>query len=366
MRNRITGFRDARGATYLPVALFLVVLALVGSAQADSTDAPEALAPPAAGQGPTAAPGRYIVVLKNSVGDVEAKAAKHGNAYGARVDKVYGSALKGYAAAVPSQRLAALEADPDVQSVVPDTEVRVMAQATATGVQRIRAAGKPNKGAGVHVAIIDTGIDTTHPDLASNVAGGTNCTSGGKRGYQDGHGHGTHVAGIVAALDNGEGVVGVAPAAKLWAVRVLDDQGQGWASDIVCGIDFVDSKSPARGGPITVANMSLGGYGYDDGNCGRTNGDAMHQAVCRAVADGVTFVAAAGNNGVDISGEVAVVPASYEEVITVSALQDSDGQPCGAGGNTKYGADDDFPYWSNFASSPTDLAHMVAAPGVAI
>ena len=366
MRNRISGFRDPRGATYLHIVLFVIVLGLVGTAQADGPDAPEAFAPPAAGEGPTTAPDRYIVVLKNSVADVDGKAAKHGNAYGARVDKVFGSALKGYAAEVPSNRLASLKADPDVASVVPDTEVGKTAQSTDTGVQRIRAAGKTNKGAGVHVAIIDTGIDVSHPDLAANVAGGTNCSTGGKRGYSDGHGHGTHVAGIVAALDNGEGVVGVAPAAKLWAVRVLDDKGMGWASDIVCGIDFVDSKSPARGGPITVANMSLGGFGYDDGDCGRTNGDAMHQAICRAVDHGVTFVVAAGNSGVDISANVTFVPASYEEVITVSALQDSDGQPCGAGTSTKYGSDDDFPYWSNFASSPTDLGHLVAAPGVNI
>jgi subtilisin len=366
MRNRITGFRDPRGAKFFHIGLLLVVLAVVGAAQADSPDDPPSIPPPAAGEGPAAAADRYIVVLKNSVADADAKAAKHGNAYGARVSRVFGSALKGYAAEVPAERLAALKADPDVESVVPDTAVSITAQTAATGVQRIRAAGKTNRGAGVQVAVIDTGIEAAHPDLAANVVGGTNCSTGGKRSFDDGHGHGTHVAGIIAALDNGDGVVGVAPEAKLWGVRVLDDKGMGWVSDIVCGIDFVDSKSPARGGPITVANMSLGGFGYDDGNCGRTNGDPMHQAVCRAVSDGVTFVVAAGNSGVDISGEVTFVPASYEEVITVSALQDSDGQPCGAGGNTKYGADDDFPYWSNYASSPTDLGHLLAAPGVSI
>jgi subtilisin family serine protease len=112
--------------------------------------------------------------------------------------------------------------------------------------------------------------------------------------------------------------------------------------------------------------MSLGGYGYDDGNCGKTNLDAMHVAICRAVEDGVTFVVAAGNSGVDLSQSSTFVPASYEEVITASALGDSDGQPCGRGLVTKYGPDDDFPWWSNYASSPVDLSHLIAAPGVSI
>ena len=86
-----------------------------------------------------------------------------------------------------------------------------------------------------------------------------------------------------------------------------------WSS-VICGIDFVDSKAPAMGGSITVANMSLGGSGTDDGNCGLTNRDALHQAICRAVGDGVTFAVAAGNSGADLRG---FVPAAYNEVIAV-------------------------------------------------
>jgi len=306
---------------------------------------------------------RFIVILKRSVADPGAKAAKHARAYGAQVTRVYRFALKGYAATVPANKLAALRADRDVRFVAPDTEVRATDQTMGTGIPRIKAVAKANKGSGVNVAVIDTGIDTSHPDLAANIVGGVNCAGGGRKNYDDGHGHGTHVAGIIAALDNGIGVVGVAPAAKLWAVRVLNDKGFGWTSDVICGIDFVDSKSPGRGGPIAVANMSLGGYGYDDGHCGSTNGDAEHQAICRAVADGVTFVVAAGNGGVDLSR---FVPATYDEVITVSALADSDGQPCGLGAQTNYGPDDDFPWWSNYATGAADLNHLIAAPGVSI
>jgi subtilisin len=121
---------------------------------------------------------------------------------------------------------------------------------------------------------------------------------------------------------------------------VLDNQGMGLMSDVICGIDFVDSKSPARGGPMAVANMSLGGYGTDDGNCGNTNADAEHQAICRAVADGSPSWSPPGNNGGDVSR---FIPAAYDEVITASALGDSDGQPCGAGAQTKYGPTATFP-----------------------
>ena len=315
---------------------------------------------------PTRIPNHYLVGLKSSVRDPGAVAARQERAYGAQVTHVYRSALKGYAAKIPEDRVAALRANPNVRFVSPDLKIGIAGQADGTGVERIRAMNKVNKGAGINVAVIDTGIDLNHPDLAANIAGGTNCSTGGKRGYNDGHGHGTHVAGIIAALDNGIGVVGVAPAAKLWAVRVLNDSGVGSTSDVVCGIDFVDSKSPAKGGPISVANMSLGGLGSDDGNCGKTNGDALHQAICRAVGDGVTFVVAAGNSGLNLSQSTTIVPAAYEEVITVSALSDSNGQPCGSSTSTTYGGDDDFASFSDFATSATDLNHMIGAPGVGI
>jgi subtilisin len=306
---------------------------------------------------------RYIVVLKSSVGDPATAAATQARTYGLQVERVYRSALRGYAATIPSARVASLRANPDVQFVSLDTGVQAMSQTAGTGIERVKAIHKTNKGTGVNVAVIDSGIDLTHPDLAANIVGGTNCSNGGKRNFDDGNGHGTHVAGIIAARDNDLGVVGVAPEAKLWAVRVLNDTGSGSTADVVCGIDFVDSKSPAKGGPITVANMSLGGLGSDDGNCGNTNADAMHLAICRAVADGVTFVVAAGNSAVDVQQ---VRPAAYDEVITVTALADSDGQPCAFGSAMTWAADDQFATFSNYATSISDLNHLIAAPGVDI
>jgi subtilisin len=342
----------------LPFLVLTLAAVFVAAGSARPTNAP--------GQASGSGPGRYIVVLKPSVADASAVAERHARVFGAQVAHVYTSALKGYSATIPANRIDSLRADPQVQFVSADGEVRAVGQTTGTGVQRIKAVAKANKGAGVNVAVIDTGVDLSHPDLAANIVGGVNCSTGGKRGYGDGNGHGSHVAGIIAALDNGIGVVGVAPAAKLWSVRVLDDQGIGFWSQVICGIDFVDSKSPARGGPIAVANMSLGGWGSDDGNCGNTNADALHAAICRAVADGVTFTVAAGNSGVDLSQATTFIPAAYDEVITVSALADANGTPCGGGGTTSYGPDDTFASFSNWASSAADLNHLVAAPGVSI
>jgi len=116
-----------------------------------------------------------------------------------------------------------------------------------------------------------------------------------------------------------------------------------------------------------VANMSLGGGGSDDGNCGHTNFDAMHTAICNAVnVSGVTFVVAAGNSGVNFSG---FVPAAYDEVLTVSAVADSDGLPGGTGGAPlcrPSETDDQYASFSNFAVAAADQAHTIAAPGVCI
>ncbi|MEX0991214.1 MAG: S8 family serine peptidase [Actinomycetota bacterium] len=326
-----------------------------------------ALLPVAATAAPASGRRAVIVVLEDGAGDPGDVAAQHGRAYGLEVGPVYRSVFGGYAASVPTARLDALRADASVLMVAPDEPVsiakrirRLSTQVLPTGVNRINADSTANRGYGVDVAVLDTGIDSDHPDLAPNLAGGVNCSSGTT--FEDGNGHGTHVAGTIAARANRFGVVGVAPLANLWAVRVLNNAGSGSTSSVVCGIDFVDSLSPAHGGPITVANMSLGGSGSDDGACGTSNGDPMHAAICAATADGVTFVVAAGNDGVNLAGSV---PAAYDEVVTVTALADSDGRSCGLGSPTGYGVDDTFASFSNTGSG-ADLDHVVAAPGVGI
>src|SRR5205807_7686861 len=109
---------------------------------------------------------------------------------------------------------------------------------------------------------------------------------------QDDNGHGTNVAGIIAARDQGAGVVGVAPGTKLYAVKVLSRSGAGSLSQILCGINWVTANAAALN--IKVVNMSLAGSGQNDNNCGYTNKDAEHQAICRSTAAGVTYIAAAG------------------------------------------------------------------------
>ncbi|MEK7561199.1 MAG: S8 family peptidase [Patescibacteria group bacterium] len=304
-------------------------------------------------------PGHYIVVLKDGV-SADNAADDLSRAHGLGVSHIYRHALKGFSAVVPDGRLDALKRDPRVAFISEDREVTVFADTVPTGINRVDAeqtATHTNKGAGVHVAVIDTGIDTKHPDLKANIAGGKNCSTG--RSYVDGNGHGTHVAGTIAASQNGFGVVGVAPQAKLWAVRVLNNSGSGTWSSVICGIDFVTSKAPANGGPITVANMSLGGGGASDNNCGNTNNDALHKAICASRDAGVTYVVAAGNSGANANTSV---PAAYDDaVITVSALADSDGASGGLGGATGYGADDTFATFSNYGSVVD-----IGAPGVNI
>ena len=349
-------------------------------------------------------PGQYIVVLKDSVTDVEAAESDILGRGGERLDS-YRSALRGFAARFSDEELAAVASDPRVAFVSEDRVVSTMegrplregtfgtarertdrrmdpppppspapsptppppppvseqavassVQSLPTGVDRIDAESLLNTGANVNVAVIDTGILASHPDLSGKIVGGKNCTRA-SGGYTDQNGHGTHVAGTIAANNNTQGVVGVAPGAKLWSVRVLDRNGNGTWSSVICGLDYVTSKAPSKGGPIRVANLSLGGGGFSDNNCGNSNNDALHKAICRARDAGVTIVVAAGNSGVNAAN---AVPAAYDDaVITVSALADTDGKPGGAGAATSYGADDTFASFSNWGS-----AVDIGAPGV--
>jgi subtilisin family serine protease len=303
----------------------------------------------------------YVVVLKGSAGSAAVVAKRHASRFGASVSHVYRNALSGYSATLSPARVAALRADPSVAAVVPDRTLHIQAQSLPTGINRIdgelssTVSGNGSGTVNVDVAIIDTGIANgigSNSDL--NIVGGTNCVGG--TSIADDNGHGTHVAGTVAAGDNGNLVVGVAPGARLWAVKVLNAQGSGTISQIICGIDWVT----ARASTIEVANMSLGGQSLFGSFSGCSSSfDPMHPAICRSVQAGVTYAVAAGNSAANANN---FIPATYSEVITVSALADFNGRPGGGAAATcRADQDDTFADFSNFGAD-IDLI----APGVCI
>jgi subtilisin family serine protease len=302
--------------------------------------------------GPDFIPGRYIVVLDDGVSPQDVFRGK-----GIVPDFVYKHALNGFAGPLSPVVVNELKQDSRVLHIEQDQKAYTTAEITPTGIDRIDAEPSSTTSyAGlVTVAIIDTGIDFDHPDL--NVVERFDCVGKNWRSSNciqgqgdDGNGHGTHVAGTVAAINNTEGVVGVVPGADLWSFRVLNNQGSGYYSWIIAGIDEVAANSHL----IDVANMSLGG--------GKS--DAVNAAVKNAVDAGVVFVVAAGNESTDASTKS---PASAPEAITVSAISDFDGKPGGLFDRTinfsscTENQDDSFACFSNYGEIVD-----IAAPGVSI
>jgi subtilisin len=300
----------------------------------------------------------YIVVLHDSVVSPAETAREVGRQFDGEVGFIYEHALKGFSIKLPAAAAAALERNPNVKYIEKDDVRYIFDQAVPTGIERIFAHENPGIAidglddyrVDVDVAVIDTGIDFQHPDL--NVVGGVDCSGGSplKRscvsGGNDDHYHGTHVAGTIGALDNGIGVVGVAPGARLWAVKVLNSNGVGYSSWIIAGIDWVAANATT----IEVANMSLGGSGYNH---------AEYDAIQGAVDRGVAFAVAAGNSADDAHN---YSPAAFDNVLTVSALADFDGLPGGLGSPTcRNDADDTLANFSNWGT-----AIDIAAPGVCI
>jgi subtilisin len=213
------------------------------------------------------------------------------------------------AARLSPKAIEALEKNPKIQYIEPDHEVFAHSQTVPWGIDRVFGAEtysfltwNTTKGNGVRVAILDTGIDEGHNDL--NVTGGVTTVDNTHWG-SDGSGHGTHVAGTVAALDNIIGVVGVAPNVSLYAVKVLSDGGSGSVSSVVAGIDW------AVGEGIPIINMSLG-----SGSSSTT----LENACNVAFSKGHLLVSSAGNNGNPGGrGNNVGYPAAYESVIAVAA-----------------------------------------------
>jgi len=216
---------------------------------------------------------------------------------------------------------------PGLDKKPPDGDEEPLPEELPWGIDRIDAEYawlEGLTGAGVKVAVIDTGIDYNHPDLAANCKGGVNVINT-RKDYKDDNGHGTHVAGIIAAEDNDIGVIGVAPQAWLYGVKVLDRRGSGYVSDIIDGITWCIENG------MDIANMSLG-----------TNADiqSLHDACDAADDSGMLLVAAAGNDGGAVD-----FPGAYDSVIAVAATD----------------ADDVRPNWSSYGPQV-----LLAAPGVEI
>ena len=302
--------------------------------------------------------GRYIVVLHEGANQPKVAARQIAEQVDGQVGFIYEHAVKGFSLTLPIHALSALARNPQVKYVATDDLRHVFIQDSPSGIKRIFASTNSSLGINgvddyrvdVDVAVVDTGIDFEHPDL--NVVGGVNCSGGSPfsgncvPGGDDDHYHGTHVAGTIGAIDNGFGVVGVAPGARLWSVKVLKSNGSGYTSWIVAGLDWIAANADT----IEVANMSLGGSGFNQ---------AEYDAIQGCVNKGVAFAVAAGNSDDDASN---YSPAAFDNVLTVSALADFDGLEGALSGSTcRADQDDTLADFSNWGS-----AVDIAAPGVCI
>ncbi len=347
----------------------LVTLLLLAAVASPATSAAASRQRP----GDSRIPGRYIVVYKKAVESVKAETDQRERKKGFKSDLRYARALKGFAARLSARQVRELEGDPEVAFVSPDRTVHAVGSVPLaageplppTGVRRMEAATATTtrESSPANVAVIDTGVDLAHPDL--NAVDGKNCVGGATA--QDDNGHGTHVAGTIAAKNNGGGVVGVAPGTRTYAAKVLDSRGSGTTSQVICGIDWVTANAAALN--IKVANMSLGGVGQPVEPCATTS-DPQHKAICNSVAAGVTYVVAAGNDGWDFDyAPQPDTPAAYPEVLTVTAVSDSDGQAGAAGGSPACRtseSDDRYAGFSNYAATTAGADHSIAGPGVCI
>jgi subtilisin family serine protease len=255
--------------------------------------------------------------------------------------------VNGMSVYLPPQAQKALSKRPEVLRI--DDDIRVMAtgkpankpgggkkdppaqadEVTPWGITHINAdlAWTITSGANIKVAVVDSGIDLDHPDLAGNVKGNVNTISSRKNGNDD-NDHGTHVAGTIAAIDNKIGVVGGAPLASLYAVKVLDRKGSGWLVDIIEGLQWCIDND------IDVINLSIGS---SSGN------QSYHDAIKAVYNAGIVIVAAAGNNGQ--YGGAIDYPGFYTETIAVSAID----------------ANNDLAYFSSYGPQVD-----ITAPGYAV
>ncbi len=314
----------------------ITILALAACA-----DQPTSVSPPVQPQAAVSAQAPiYLVTFRDGVSDVASAAAELARANGFTIRFLREAAARGFSAIIPPGRVAAVRADARVLIVEPDGPVSLIEpvrtearpgggsgpQVVPWGITRVGGSGD---GTGKTAWIIDTGIDLDHPDLNTSRACHAYFTG---RSPDDQNGHGTHVAGTIAAIDNSIGVVGVAANAFVCAVRVLGPSGSGTWEGVVNGVNYV----AANGASGDAANMSLGGSGSNA---------TLEKAIQDAAAKGIAFALAAGNEGDDANNHT---PARVNgaNIYTISAIASND---C-------------MPSWSNWGNPPVDFA----APGVSV
>lgn len=292
----------------------------------------------------------FIFVFTDDVASSEVTGLANAlaRANGGRVTNVYTTAIKAFSAKMPDDAAARVAAqNPNVAYYEPDSiafafprppwaggggeDTTCNPQVTPWGISRVFEPEPLMTGIGLRAWVIDTGIDLDHSDLNVDIGLSANFVSRGKNSPDDGNGHGTHVAGTIAAIDNECDVVGVAAGATVVAVRVLDNSGSGSYSGVIAGVDYVAANAQAG----DVANMSLGG----------PRSQALNDAVIAAADQGVLFALAAGNSS-DDAYFYSPASANHVNIYTVSAID----------------SNDIFAWFSNYGNPPVDCA----APGVSV
>jgi subtilisin family serine protease len=327
---------------------FAAILAVVGCQNSDlptSNDAAQSSNPAASKFTPNPDPGsdRYIVVLNDETASGTTSFSKTvsdiSGQFGVAADRVFKNTITGFSARMTAQQASALAASPRVKYVEPDYKVQLVTYPVLNTVQSngqivpwgVTRVGGSRDGSGKTAWIVDTGLDLYNSDLNVDLTRSRNFVPDGRTNAQDGNGHGTHVGGIIGAKNNAVGVVGVAPNATLVAVRVLDNNGSGYYSSIISGLDYVTANAHVG----DVVNMSLGG----------PVSSALDDAVRRVASRGTKVVVAAGNSAVNASN-TSPAHVNASNIYTVSATDQYD----------RYAS------FSNFGNPPID----VAAPGVSV
>ncbi|TGC09205.1 S8 family serine peptidase [Methanolobus halotolerans] len=238
-----------------------------------------------------------VPVLITFKGTTDADLVK---AHGGNVKYEY-TIIPSIAAELPQKAIEALSKNPNIGIIEPDLQGQILEDEIPWGISRINADSAQTigfNGSGTTIGVVDSGIDYNHADLAANYLGGYDFVNNDADPMDD-NGHGTHVAGTIAAADNGFGVVGAAPGAGLYALKAVDETGYCSYSDIIAAINWAVDND------VDVITMSLGGTGYSS---------TLKNACDHAYANGIVIVAAAGNYNSEV-----IYPAAYDSVIAVSA-----------------------------------------------